>query len=219
MRSAGVVGRLVGLGPCSSLPLKAFRFPSERLVAWKSAHANVGNHPAMLTKFTFRHPKLRSRPPDTSLCHSPPFAQLGARCQAPTTPVLAGAWCIGAAQPPEGHGTTWLAAAAPRHEPARCSSRSCTGGRLGGALNGGDGPRWCGTNTTATAGSRGGPAVATAEGSHIGRELDDGHRTRPEAARIARAHPRAAPGAFAAGIGVNADVQLPMGHLRAPEVR
>jgi len=46
MRSAGVVGRLVGLGPCPSLPLEACRFPSERVVACKSACENIGNHPA-----------------------------------------------------------------------------------------------------------------------------------------------------------------------------
>ena len=38
------------------------------------------------------------------------------------------------AAPGGGHGPTWLAVAAPRHEPARCGSRGCTGGRLGGLI-------------------------------------------------------------------------------------
>mgnify|MGYP007043756432 CR=1 FL=1 len=62
---------------------------------------------------------------------------------------------------------------------------------------------------------RGRGAPQPAGRQKVGRELADGHRARPGAVRVAGAHPRAAPGALisglcAAGIGADADVQLPM---------
>ena len=141
------------------------------------------------------HPKLCSRPPYTSLCHWPPLHSpaLDARHpQLPSWPVLSASGrsaAQGTRTDLVGHGaiqapTCSLRLAQLRRRAAR------------GALNGGDGPRWCRINTTATAGSRDGPALATAEEQHVGRELADGHRARPGAARVAGAHPRAAPRAL-----------------------
>ena len=153
------------------------------------------NHPAKRKKITFATQKLRSRPPYTSLCHSPPLRSSALDARRLQLQSLPG---LGASGRSAARGTWSDLVGRGGIQTRNCSLRLAQLHRRAawGALNGGDGPRWCRTNTTATAGSGGGPAVATAEGPHMGPELDDAHRVRPGAARVAGAHPRAAPGAL-----------------------